>query len=168
MIYHSDEIPLDIGFSLTGLLPMHCVYWNFDFKSVLPWYKVSKGAKIRNRRIDLLFGICHKILKRFVDGVMNWFSLHIEPPLYIDIYHAKKQTENTPRSWSYLPLKTLFYFISQCTSVSYLESNLCNLATATLHLYSQETDILMKVNMKFVNIKLLDLLACFHYILIDR
>ena len=30
MVYHSDEIPLDIGFSLTGLLPMHCVYWNFD------------------------------------------------------------------------------------------------------------------------------------------
>ena len=26
MVYHSDEIPLDIGYSLTGLLPMHCVY----------------------------------------------------------------------------------------------------------------------------------------------
>ena len=26
LVYHSDEIPLDIGFSLTGLLPMHCVY----------------------------------------------------------------------------------------------------------------------------------------------
>ena len=26
MVFHSDEIPLDIGFSLTGLLPMHCVY----------------------------------------------------------------------------------------------------------------------------------------------
>ena len=25
-LYHSDEIPLDIGFSLAGLLPMHCVY----------------------------------------------------------------------------------------------------------------------------------------------
>ena len=25
MVYHSDEIPLDIGFSLTGLLPMHTV-----------------------------------------------------------------------------------------------------------------------------------------------
>ena len=25
MVYHSDEKPLDIGFSLTGLLPMHCV-----------------------------------------------------------------------------------------------------------------------------------------------
>ena len=23
MVYHFDEIPLDIGFSLTGLLPMH-------------------------------------------------------------------------------------------------------------------------------------------------
>ena len=26
MAYHSDEIPLDIGFSLTGLLPIHCAY----------------------------------------------------------------------------------------------------------------------------------------------
>ena len=26
MVYHSDEIPLDIGYSLTGLLPMHCLY----------------------------------------------------------------------------------------------------------------------------------------------
>ena len=26
MVYHSDEILLDIGFSLTGLLPMHSVY----------------------------------------------------------------------------------------------------------------------------------------------
>ena len=25
MVYQSGEIPLDIGFSLTGLLPMHCV-----------------------------------------------------------------------------------------------------------------------------------------------
>ena len=30
MVYHSDEIPLDIGLSLTGLLPMHCIYRNFD------------------------------------------------------------------------------------------------------------------------------------------
>ena len=42
MVYHSDEIPLDIGFSLTGLLPMHCVYWNFDtLKIVLSWYKAT-------------------------------------------------------------------------------------------------------------------------------
>ena len=26
MEYHSDEIHLDIGNSLNGLLPMHCVY----------------------------------------------------------------------------------------------------------------------------------------------
>ena len=30
MAYHSYEILLDIGYSLTGLLPMYCVYWNFD------------------------------------------------------------------------------------------------------------------------------------------
>ena len=42
MVYHSDDIPLDIGFSLTGLLPMHCVYWNFDtIKIVLSRYKAT-------------------------------------------------------------------------------------------------------------------------------
>ena len=40
MVSHSVEIPLDIGFSLAGLLPMHCVYCNFDtIKIVLFWYK---------------------------------------------------------------------------------------------------------------------------------
>ena len=46
---------------------------------------------------------------------------------HMDIYHTKKRTENIPRSWSYLLLKTLFYIISQCTSVPYLESGLCKL-----------------------------------------
>ena len=42
MVYHSDEIFLDIGFSLTGLLPMHCVHWNFDIiKIALSWYKAT-------------------------------------------------------------------------------------------------------------------------------
>ena len=42
MIYHPDEILLDIGFGLTGLLPMLCVYWNFDaIKIVLSWYKIT-------------------------------------------------------------------------------------------------------------------------------
>ena len=42
MVYHSDEILLDIGFSLTGLLPMHCVFINFDtIKNVLSWYKAT-------------------------------------------------------------------------------------------------------------------------------
>ena len=45
----------------------------------------------------------------------------------MDIYHTKKQTENIPRSCSYLLLKTLFYFISQYTSAQYLESGLCKL-----------------------------------------
>ena len=43
---------------------------------------------------------------------------------YMDIYNKKKQTENISRLCSYLILKTLFYFISQCTSVPYLESSL--------------------------------------------
>ena len=45
----------------------------------------------------------------------------------MDIYHTQEQNENTPRSCSYLLLKTLFYFISQCTSVPYLKSDLCKL-----------------------------------------
>ena len=45
----------------------------------------------------------------------------------MDIYHTKNQTENISRSCSYLLLKTLFYFISQCTSAPYLESGLCKL-----------------------------------------
>ena len=45
----------------------------------------------------------------------------------MDIYHTKKQNENAPLSCSYLLLKTLFYFISQCTSIPYLERGLCKL-----------------------------------------
>ena len=42
MVYHSDEIPQDIGYSLTGLLPMHWVYWNFDtIEIVFSWYKAT-------------------------------------------------------------------------------------------------------------------------------
>ena len=42
MVYHSDEIPLDIGFSFTGLLSMHCVYLNLDtIKIVLSWYEFT-------------------------------------------------------------------------------------------------------------------------------
>ena len=49
MVYHPDEIPLDIGFSLTGLLPMHCVYGNCDtIKIVLSWYEaIFLSFKIR-------------------------------------------------------------------------------------------------------------------------
>ena len=42
MAYHSDEIPLVIGFSLTGLLPMHVVYTNSNtIKIVLSWHKTK-------------------------------------------------------------------------------------------------------------------------------
>ena len=59
MVYHSDEIPLDIGFSFTGLLPMHREYWNFDtIKIVLSWYKSTflifeNGAYFSVTSIDL-------------------------------------------------------------------------------------------------------------------
>ena len=45
--------------------------------------------------------------------------------------------------------------------VNYVRSS----KTATYHLFSQETDILRNVIMKCVNIKLWDILGCFHYIL---
>ena len=51
MVYLSDEIPkyTCIGYSLTGLLPMHCVIWNFDtIKIVLSWYK-AKFLIFKNR-----------------------------------------------------------------------------------------------------------------------
>ena len=87
----------------------------------------------------------------------------------MDIYHTKKQTENIPRSCSNLLLKTMFYFISQCTSAPYLESGLCKfdkeLDNFNFIFISQETDLLMKVITKCVNTKLWDILGCFHYIL---
>ena len=87
----------------------------------------------------------------------------------MDIYHTKKQTENISRSFSYLLLKILVYFISQCISMPYLESGLCNLGKeldkCNFTLFSQETDFLIKVIKECVNIKLWDILGCFHYIL---
>ena len=43
---------------------------------------------------------------------------------YMVTCHTKKQTENIPRSCSYLLLKPLFYLISKCTLVPYLVSGL--------------------------------------------
>ena len=91
----------------------------------------------------------------------------------MDIYHTKKQTENIPRSCSYLLLKTLFYFISQCNSAPYLENGLCKFDNELdncifFYLFSQETDLLVKVMMKCVNTKLWDILGCFHYICPER
>ena len=87
----------------------------------------------------------------------------------MDIYYTKKQTENISGSCSYLLLKTLFYFISQCTSIPILKvacvNKIKSWTTASLHLFSQETYLLMKVIMNCVNIKLWDSLGCFHYIL---
>ena len=44
---------------------------------------------------------------------------------YIDIHQTKKQTEITLRPCSILVLQTLFKLLSQCSLVSYLESDLC-------------------------------------------
>ena len=83
----------------------------------------------------------------------------------MDIYHKKKQTKNNPRSCSYLLLKTLFYFISQCIFNVACVNKTRSWTTAILHLFSQFTDLVIKVIMKCVNVKLWDLLGCFHNIL---
>ena len=46
---------------------------------------------------------------------------------YIDIHHTKKQGVNVLSSRSFLFLKAVFYFISQCITVPYIESGLCEL-----------------------------------------
>ena len=75
----------------------------------------------------------------------------------MDIYHTKKQTENIPRSCSYLLLKTLFNSYRSVLQHPILKVACVNLqrswTTAILHSFSQETDLLMKVIMKSVNIK---------------
>ena len=76
----------------------------------------------------------------------------------MDIYHTQEQTENTHRSCKYLLLKTFFisyrsvlqYPILKVACVNKVRSS----TTAILHLFSQETDILRKVIMRCVNIKL--------------
>ena len=60
----------------------------------------------------------YRAISRLVAGINHQFMF---------MYHTKKQTENVPRSFSYLLLKTLFYFISQCTSAPYFKSPLCKL-----------------------------------------
>ena len=53
MVYHSDEILLDIGFSLTGLPPMHCVYnietsiqLKLSFPGTKPHFQISRTVHI--------------------------------------------------------------------------------------------------------------------------
>ena len=47
MVYHSDEIPLDIGFSLTGLLPMHCgIQSKLSFPGTKPHFQFSRTVLI--------------------------------------------------------------------------------------------------------------------------
>ena len=88
----------------------------------------------------------------------------------MDIYHTKKKTENTPRSCSYLLLKKIC-FISYRSVLQHaiLKLACVNLirswTTAILYSFSQETYLLLKVIIKCVNIKLRDILGCFHYIL---
>ena len=66
-------------------------------------------------------------------------------------------------------LKTLFYLIMQCTSDPCLEISLCRLGkeleAEILNLYSQEAALFIKVIIMCANIKIVDFLVCFLYIL---
>ena len=88
---------------------------SFTQKRLCQW--IARNCSIKEDLTKMTASVFHKISKVFA-GITRQ---------YMDIYHAKKQTENIPRSCSYLLLKTLIYFISQCTSVPYLESGLCKL-----------------------------------------
>ena len=44
MVYHSDEIPLDIGFSLTGQLPL--IETNLSFPGTKPHFLFSRTMHI--------------------------------------------------------------------------------------------------------------------------
>ena len=87
----------------------------------------------------------------------------------MEIYRTKKQTENIPRSCSYLLLK--HYFILYWNELQYpirkvaCVNKIRSWTTAILQLFTHESDLLIKVIMKCVNIKLWDILGCFHYIL---
>ena len=89
---------------------------------------------------------------------------------YVDIHHTKRQTESTLRSCIILNLKKLFKFVSQCSLVRYLKSGLCtvknDLDICDLQLYSQVTNHFGNVIVKRADIRLQDLLARCHYILI--
>ena len=78
---------------------------------------------VASRRI--LTKMAASVLHRIKSNIFFFFaSINHQ---YMDIYHTKKQAENSPRSCSYLLLKTLFYFMSQCTSVPYFQRGLCKL-----------------------------------------
>ena len=65
---------------------------------------------------------------------------------YIDIHHAKKRSENIISSYSFRFFETLFHYISECVSVTYIESGLCQLGKEldnhNIQLHCHETDIL--------------------------
>ena len=85
-------------------------------------YVRGMPGNVASRRIltKMAASVSHRI---FLGNIKNF--CRYKSPIYMFIYHTKKQAENIPRSLSYMLLKTLFYFISQCTSVPYLEIELC-------------------------------------------
>ena len=78
MVYHSDEIPIYVGYSLTGLLPMHCVYWNFDtIKVDLSWYK-AKFPIFKNRAYLSVTSIALNDVNVRGGNVMKQFALEVD------------------------------------------------------------------------------------------
>ena len=64
MAYHSDEIPIDIVLSLTGLLPMHCAYSNSDTKKNCPFLIQSQNSDFQQPCIFKRYVSCIKQRKR--------------------------------------------------------------------------------------------------------
>ena len=122
---------MDISESAVLLVNEH----QSDQKKCYKRFSYTISLCIRSRKNDSVIGMpgnvaSRRILTKMAASVfprilsnINYFAVINHQ--YMDIYHTKKQTEIIPRSCSYLLLKTLFHFISQCTLKPYLESGLC-------------------------------------------
>ena len=77
MVCHSDEIPLDIDFSLTGLLSIHCVNCHFDtIKIVLSWYKATFPI-FKNHAYFGVTSIAVNVVNARVGNVIKLFAREI-------------------------------------------------------------------------------------------
>ena len=108
MVYHSDEKPLDIGFSLTGLLPLHCVYWNCDtIKIVLFWYKAI-FLIFKNRAYFSVTSIALNEVNVRGGNVVKPFAQEIGTgPKFLVIADKGEMSKKTMDMWS-MHVKCLF------------------------------------------------------------
>ena len=86
----------------------------------------------------------------------NIFGFEVIKHQYIDIHHTKNQAENMFNSCSFLPLNTLFHFISHCILKAACITYKWSWTIIILRLYSQEANLFMKLIAIYANIKLLN------------